>query len=755
MSAFRHMTSCFALIAATGMAHAQATDQEDVMVVFDGSNSMWGQIDGTAKIEIARSVMGNLLGDWTADRQIGLMAYGHRRRGDCSDIETLITPASGTAPDILERINAITPTGKTPLTDAVEQAATALAYTDRPATVVLISDGLESCERDPCELARALEKGGVGFTAHVVGFGLANDEDAASLACIAEETGGQYISASNASELGDALSDIGTAVAEPEPEPELPEVTLTAPDSVVVGGSLIAGWSTVVERGDYVTFAAPDMDAENYISHVSTNDKSEGELRAATTPGTYELRYVHAGTGDILGRRDIAVTEHQITLTVPESVATGAEFEVSWTDASHPSDYITIVPQGADQGTYGDYLSVRDNSSVTLTAPADAGLYEVRYLFNIDETTALSQPVEVTDVNVTLTAPDTALIGSSVVVEWSDTIAPEDYITVVSVGAEDSQYTNYILTRDNSKGALRMPAVPGMYELRYVLREGRRVIARHALELTEPEVTLSAPDTALAGSDVKISWTGTVDDRDYITIVPAGAEEGTHTNYILARDNTEGEVKAPADPGLYEIRYILREGRRTMARRTLEITEPEVSLTAPDKIRAGDTIKVGWSTPVDSRDYIALAPVGSEPGSQVTYILVRAETEGKLEAPDEAGMYEIRYILREGGRVLASNMIEVLPTDAQLQSGATIEAPEIAAAGSTIDVGFTTASTSADRRITLARADQAIFTWVNAVKIDDEASVRLTLPDTPGTFELRFLDVTEQEVLARKIITVE
>jgi len=162
-----------------------------------------------------------------------------------------------------------------------------------------------------------------------------------------------------------------------------------------------------------------------------------------------------------------------------------------------------------------------------------------------------------------------------------------------------------------------------------------------------------------------------------------------------------------------------------------------------------------WSTPVDSRDYIALAPVGSEPGSQVTYILVRAETEGKLEAPDEAGMYEIRYILREGGRVLASNMIEVLPADAQLQSGATIEAPETAAAGSTIDVGFTTASTSADRRITLARADQAIFTWVNAVKIDDEASVRLTLPDTPGTFELRFLDVTEQEVLARKIITVE
>ena len=71
---------------------------------------------------------------------------------------------------ILDRVNDITPTGKTPLTGAIEQAATTLSYTDSPATVVLISGGLESCERDPCAVSEALEQGGVGFTAHVVGF---------------------------------------------------------------------------------------------------------------------------------------------------------------------------------------------------------------------------------------------------------------------------------------------------------------------------------------------------------------------------------------------------------------------------------------------------------------------------------------------------------------------------------------------------------------------------------------------------------
>ena len=60
--------------------------------------------------------------------------------------------------------------GKTPLTDAVKQAAEALKYTEDKATVILITDGLETCSADPCALAKELEQSGVDFTTHVVGF---------------------------------------------------------------------------------------------------------------------------------------------------------------------------------------------------------------------------------------------------------------------------------------------------------------------------------------------------------------------------------------------------------------------------------------------------------------------------------------------------------------------------------------------------------------------------------------------------------
>ncbi|WP_226778883.1 vWA domain-containing protein, partial [Oceaniglobus trochenteri] len=203
---------------------------EDVVIVYDASGSMWGQIDGTSKIEIARKVLGDLITDWDGATNLGLVAYGHRSKGDCTDIETLITPGPVDRAGFVARVNGIRPVGKTPLTAAVQQAADLLSYRDNPATVVLISDGVETCNADPCALSAQLEKQGVKFTAHVVGFDL-QDDARESLACIAENTGGVFVPARNADELHAALDQVQAAMdvpppaPEPEPEPE-PEPAL-------------------------------------------------------------------------------------------------------------------------------------------------------------------------------------------------------------------------------------------------------------------------------------------------------------------------------------------------------------------------------------------------------------------------------------------------------------------------------------------------------------------------------------------------
>lgn len=187
------------------------------IIVLDASGSMWGQIDGKPKLEIARGALGTVLTGLDPATEIGLMAYGHRSKGDCNDIELVVPPAAGTAQAITDAANAMKFLGKTPLTESVRRAASELKSTEEKATVILITDGIETCEADPCALGAELEASGVDFTAHVVGFGL-TAEEGATVACLAENTGGKYIEAKDAGSLLEALKTT-VAVAEPEPAP--------------------------------------------------------------------------------------------------------------------------------------------------------------------------------------------------------------------------------------------------------------------------------------------------------------------------------------------------------------------------------------------------------------------------------------------------------------------------------------------------------------------------------------------------------
>ena len=101
--------ACKRIAILTIPAIAQTTDQgatgdsasDKAAIILGGSGSMWGQIDGTAKISIAKTVIEGVVEDWDSGIEPGLIAYGHRREGDCSDIE-VISPVDfvgASAPD--------------------------------------------------------------------------------------------------------------------------------------------------------------------------------------------------------------------------------------------------------------------------------------------------------------------------------------------------------------------------------------------------------------------------------------------------------------------------------------------------------------------------------------------------------------------------------------------------------------------------------------------------------------------------------
>ncbi|SLM33127.1 exported hypothetical protein [Desulfamplus magnetovallimortis] len=186
---------------------AGASSYPEVTFIVDASGSMWGKAGDKTKIESAKAVMRTIVPALAPEVKVGLVAYGHRRKGDCSDIEVLVSSGSDDRAGLLEKVNALQPKGKTPITDAVSTVVEQLKTKENETTVVLVSDGIETCVADPCNIVKALKDTGIKFILHVVGFGVADDEEG-QLNCIAEAGGGQYLAAGDTDSLLGALNTI-------------------------------------------------------------------------------------------------------------------------------------------------------------------------------------------------------------------------------------------------------------------------------------------------------------------------------------------------------------------------------------------------------------------------------------------------------------------------------------------------------------------------------------------------------------------
>lgn len=177
------------------------------MIVFDASGSM-STSDYTLKlprIERLKQAMSRVLPEVAPLRRLGLIVYGEGAYNDCSSIALRMRPTPDAAEPMLRIIRAVNPRGRTPLTQSVREAAEVLDYTHHEAVVVLVTDGEETCGQDPCKVATALKKAGPGLTVHVIGYRDGLGQDYFHARCMADETGGQYVPASNEDELVKAL----------------------------------------------------------------------------------------------------------------------------------------------------------------------------------------------------------------------------------------------------------------------------------------------------------------------------------------------------------------------------------------------------------------------------------------------------------------------------------------------------------------------------------------------------------------------
>lgn len=797
---------------ATGVV---AQDRPNTILVIDGSGSMWGQIDGVAKITIAQDVVAGLLEDFPADQGLGLTVYGHRERGSCTDIETVVAPAAGTASQIVSAVNGIKPLGKTPMTDAVIAAAEALRYTEDSATVILVSDGVETCNPDPCAAARLLEEAGINFTAHVVGFDITDPDALAQMQCIADETGGRFLTAANAAELDLAMASMvmepapivvtgtfearlaevdGPLITDPiiwdissdsdmiaddmagnpvtvdllegmhratayritdEIEAEatftvsgpddvtvvvvfpdvIPAASIEAVDSAPVGATIPVTWTGPDGKRDYIAVSEPDE--SGYVNYTYTEEGNPLDLRLPVETGTYELRYFDQTRDAVIATRSIEITPVDVTIDAPETAIVGESIAVNWTGPGYERDYISVGEPGKSQ--YINYTYTDEGNALTLTMPTEPGTYDIRYQLNQRGHILATRSITVSAAVVTLEAPQTAIVGESITVGWTGPDYNRDYISVGEIGA--NQYINYTYTENGNPLSLVMPTEPGDYEIRYQLSQGAEILAVRPITVTEATVSLDAPAQAAIASEITVNWTGPGYNRDYISVGKPG--EQAYINYTYTDEGNPLTLTLPPEAGDYEIRYQLSQGAEILMTRPITVTALKIALDAPESALAGETIQVSYDGPDYARDYIAVSEVGDS--GYINYTYTESGNPVALELPPVAGTYELRYILAQGATVAFARPITVTEVKAQLVGPATI------ALGETLLIGWDGPDYAGDY-ITIAQPDDDGY--IDYTRTESGNPVELRLPETAGTYEVRYVMRQDGTIIARMPLEV-
>ena len=166
------------------------------------------------KMVAAKKVLQESLAKIPADVNVGLRTFGqgfsNTHDSDCMQSALLVPLGVNNHDGIKERVQSIAAFGLTPLEYALKQAAEDdFRGSAGTKVIILISDGADTCNGNPCEFIRHLGDYGIKIKVDVVGLDLKEQNAKQQLDCIAEGSGGKFYDANTA---GDLIKSVSTSV---------------------------------------------------------------------------------------------------------------------------------------------------------------------------------------------------------------------------------------------------------------------------------------------------------------------------------------------------------------------------------------------------------------------------------------------------------------------------------------------------------------------------------------------------------------
>jgi Ca-activated chloride channel family protein len=598
---------------AAALSGVRADDAPTAMLIVDGSGSMWARLapDNKPKIDIVREKLTTILQTPSSTR-VGLVSFGHRRRGDCNDIELIAAPDSP-RDALLGPLAKLNPRGPGPVTAALEVAAEAIG-TSRPAQIVIVSDGADNCQRDTCAAADEFAKSAPGVAVQVIGIGIPAS-DRPRIACVAQATDGHYYDVADSNGLTAALDeatklailapgtpDVAAKSKAPAAPPPPAGATLRASASLAEGSPLL----TVPMR--WRIFKA----GEKAVAGRSTGPDISAKLAA----GSYDIE---VELGSVVARQQITVTDGAAESIIIPLDAAHLKVNASAAKGGTPSPTATMTIAAGDKP-----VAIARNGAMDLyLPPADYTVTIADGIAHASRTISLSAGDVKTD-DVALSTGRVDLSATTGV----NGAAPDDLVYTIFEDDPESPNGRREVARSHASeasfvlpaGTYYVSARSGAADVRQRIAIGIGETVKHTLSLGLAPLKLStivagAPATAAQGIVYRIDKA----DGDKARIARA---VGPETAFSLPPGRYNVSATLAAYP-LSTVQEITLEAGKPVET-TLRIEGGMVSFRPPAEIATSD---VYWEVTDQSG-----APVWRKTGRDAKTLLAPGRYKVRFES---------------------------------------------------------------------------------------------------------------------------
>lgn len=591
------------------MCSGAATAETNTLLIIDASGSMRSSVDGMVKMDMAKDVLCDYITTLPQDMNVGLIAYGHRSKDDCNDVEYIVPLGKNNRDAMIQKIISMKPMGKTPISLSLEKAVGILDGVKGENTILLVSDGKESCNAEPCALIEKYIAQGRTFVANVIGFDVSVKERK-ELECIAAAGHGKYYPADNLKGLKVALESVSKdqipVVISKEPAPvPMTSGVLSLPKTTYVAGERIWLHFDTVENYEpkaWVGIIPSDIphgsekinDAHD-VSYKYLNKKKSGDFEffAPGKPGRYDFRLNDTdNNGREVAHVTFDVVKGAAALSLAKtSMVCGEPFTVTVKPLSYlcPKAWLGIIPSDIPHGdeerndkfdvSY-KYLGDKPNGTFTFNAPTKPGNYDIR-LNDTDD-----HGSEIASVSFTATTGSGGVslsktvfqTGEKIIVTFNTPVKLDKTAWVGMIpsdiphGSEDRNDQHdlayhYLDGKQSGTFEFVAPSKTGNYDFRLNDSDHKgNELSSVTFTVVDASASLSLNKTVFTpGEQMWVTFKTSVAfaSNAWIGIIPANIPHGNEDvndqhdiSYVYVEGEKEGikEMEAPTVPGVYDVR---------------------------------------------------------------------------------------------------------------------------------------------------------------------------------------------------------